>query len=204
MASPLKKLHISFFVCLLLFQIQTTMAQEYGTHRRSSWLPQDAVVQYAGSIGFLSVGVGYGFGKGKFDADILLGYLPKQIGGDHIWTAALKANWLPFQLNLDDNFSLIPLTSGLMISHTFGNKYFVLLPDRYPPNYYKFSTAVHLYYQLGSRVQFQLWEDKIPEMAFFYELNSSMESTISYIQNPQALSLSDIFNLSLGLRIMLN
>lgn len=204
MDSLLKRLRTSFLPFLLLFLIQTAMAQEYGSHRNSSWLPQDAVVQYAGSIGLVSAGIGYGFGKGKFDADILLGYLPKKIGGDEIWTSALKVNWLPFQLTPNNDFSLIPLTTGIMVSHTFGKQYFRLLPDRYPKKYYTFSTAIHLYYQLGSRIQFQLWEDRLPEMAFYYELNSSLESTISYIQNPRALSPADIFHLSLGLRIKLN
>lgn len=203
MASAWKRLHISLFSFLMLCQIQLVEAQDYGIQRKSPWLPDDAIVQYAGSIGFLSAGAGYSLAKGRIETDILLGYLPKFIGGANIWTAALKSNWIPIQFQASDQLKVIPFTTGLMVSHTFGPNYFVLLPDHYAKNYYTFSTAVHLYYQFGSRIQFPLGKESFPEMALYYELNSSAEAIFSYIQNPKALSPSDIFFLSLGLRLHL-
>lgn len=203
MASAWKKLLISLFSLLLLFQCQLTEAQNNEFRSRSRWIPDDAIVQYAGSIGFLSAGAGYSFARGRIETDILLGYLPKSIGGASIWTAALRSNWVPFQLRAGNSLKVIPFTTGLMVSHTFGPNYFVLLPDNYPKNYYTFSTAVHLYYQLGSRIQFPLGKKSNQEMALYYELNSSAEAIYSYIQNHRALSPTDIFFLSLGLRIHL-
>lgn len=202
MDTLLKKLLINFLYILFIFPAFSATAQEYENYKRSPFLPDDAIVQYAGSIGFASLGAGYSLGKGNFETDILLGYVPESIGGNHIWTAAVRANWLPWRIKTGKRTSIIPLTTGLMISHTFGKKYFVLQPDYYPKNYYTFSTAVHLYYQLGGRFQFELFDGKLP-MALYYELNSSAEATFSLAQNRRALTPADIFHLSLGLRVSL-
>ena len=203
MDTLLKKLLIKFLYVLFLFPACSATSQEHGNYKRSPFLPSEAIVQYAGSIGFASLGAGYSLGRGNFETDILLGYVPKSIGGNHIWTVAVRANWLPWRIKTGKRTSIIPLTTGLMAGYTFGNKYFILQPDYYPKKYYTFSTAVHLYYQLGGRFQFELFDGKLPDMALYYELNSSAEATFSYAQNRRALSPADIFHLSLGLRVSL-
>ena len=203
MDTLLKKFLIKVLFILFFFPASWATAQEYRNYHRSPFLPSDAIAQYAGSIGFASLGAGYSLGKGNFETDILLGYVPKSIGGNHIWTAAVRANWLPWRIKTGKHTSIIPLTTGLMIGHTFGNKYFILQPDYYPKKYYTFSTAVHLYYQIGGRFQLELLDGKLPDMALYYELNSSAEATFSLAQNRRALTPADIFHLSLGLRISL-
>ncbi len=203
MVITLKKSIINFcLLSLLLLNFSYVNGQEPDTDRRRSFLiPQYGIVQFAGSIGLISGGIGYKYGRNKLETDFLFGYLPEKTGGAELYTAAIKANWLPYQVPLSNVFELTPFTTGLMVSYTFGNEYFLWQPDYYPKGYYTFSTAAHLYYQFGSRINMYFPGKIIPEASFYYELNSSAEAIISLIQNRRALSPVDIFHLSLGVRI---
>ena len=165
--------------------------------------PYHAKVQYAGSIGFVSAGIGRSFFHEKLETDLFAGYLPEGIGGDHIWTAALKATAVPFKAIPVKALDWQPLRTGLQLAYTFGEQYFIVEPrDKYEKGYYGFPTAMHLYLHLGGLVDFARVE-KLQRLGFYYEVNTSAEYLISYIQNPKYLGPGKIFNLALGVRVRL-
>lgn len=176
-------------------------AKRGSRERPSPLLPEHFTLQFAGSIGLFSAGAGYTSPNKRWESDLLLGYVPESIAGTSIWTAALKGYWLPLQqLQLSEKVAFSPITTGLMLTYTFGDNYFLWNPDRYPKGYYTFSTAMHLYFQLGNQWYFSLHPDKKQQFRFYYEVNSSAEEIISFIQNRRALSPLDIFHLSIGVR----
>ncbi|PKV67092.1 hypothetical protein [Pontibacter ramchanderi] len=169
----------------------------------STFSPYHAKVQYAGSIGFVSAGIGRSFFHEKLETDLFVGYLPEQIGGDHIWTTALKATAVPFKTIPVGSLDWQPLRTGLQLSYTFGEQYFIVEPrEKYEKGYYGFPTALHLYLHLGGQVDFAR-VGELQRFAVYYEVNTSAEYLISYIQNPKYLGLGKIFNLALGVRVKL-
>ncbi|MBD1398994.1 hypothetical protein H9Q13_17630 [Pontibacter sp. JH31] len=165
--------------------------------------PYHAKVQYAGSLGLVSLGAGRSFFHEKLETDVFLGYLPEKFGGDRIFTAALKATYVPFKPIPIRSVNWQPLRTGLQLGYTFGDEYFVSEPrDKYPKSYYGFPTALHLYLYLGGQVDFTR-KEKLSRFGVYYEVGSSAEYLISYIQNPKYLGPGKIFNLALGLRMRL-
>ncbi|MDO6390611.1 hypothetical protein Q4E40_10775 [Pontibacter sp. BT731] len=182
---------------LLMLSPKAVLSQE------NAYSPYHAKVQYAGSIGFASVGIGRSFFDEKLETDLFVGYLPERIGGDHIWTAALKATAIPFKVIPVRSLDWQPLRLGLQLGHTFGEEYFIVEPrDKYEKGYYGFPTALHLYLQLGGQLDFGRIP-KLDRLGLYYEVNTSAEYLISYIQNPKYLGLGKIFNLALGVRVRL-
>ncbi|MBC5991308.1 hypothetical protein [Pontibacter cellulosilyticus] len=159
--------------------------------------------QFAGGIGFLSVGVGRTLFDEKLETDLFLGYLPQSIGGDRIVTSAIKATYVPIKPVQIKTVNWQPLRVGLQVSYTFGSDYFATEPsDKYPKSYYGFSTALHGSILLGGQVDLTR-VDRLKKFAAYYEFGTSMEYLVSYIQNPKYLSPGKIFNLALGVRMRL-
>ncbi|WP_018476494.1 hypothetical protein [Pontibacter roseus] len=188
---------IFLILCLLLLVPFQVYSQE---KIRSTY---HAKVQFAGHLGFLSVGAGRSFFQEKLETDLFLGYLPEKIGGDRIFTAALKATYVPLKPIPVRSLDWQPLRTGLQLGYTLGSDYFAFEPhDKYPKSYYGFSTALHLYYFLGGQVNFTRVE-KLSRFGAYYEVGTNVEYLVSYIQNPKYLGPGKIFNLALGVRMKL-
>ncbi|WP_181304317.1 hypothetical protein [Rufibacter sp. XAAS-G3-1] len=189
----------ALFLLSLLFY--TVSLRAYSQERTPS--PFHVKAQFAGDLGFLSVGAGRSFLKEKLETDLFLGYLPQKIGGDRIFTTAIKATYVPLRAIQVTSLDWQSLRTGLQLGYTFGNEYFAFEPhDKYPKSYYGFSTALHLYYFLGGQVDFTRVE-KLNRFGIYYEVGSNVEYIVSYVQNPAYLSPAKIFNLALGVRMKL-
>ncbi|AHM58926.1 hypothetical protein D770_03295 [Flammeovirgaceae bacterium 311] len=185
------------FIKLLLL-IAFGFALPLQAQHRPRFLPDHATLQYAGSIGFLSAGFGYRNPGNTLEGEFLLGYLPTSIGGDRLFTTAIKGNWIPFALFKDKAVHFYPLQTGLMVAYTFGDQFFATQPSYYPKGYYTFSTAIHAYWQFGSRISVPLQSKRLE---FYYEFNASAEGIVSMIQNPEFLTPDKVLNLALGIKL---
>ena len=165
--------------------------------------PYHVKAQFAGGIGFLSVGVGRTYFNEKLETDLFLGYLPESIGGDRIVTSAIKVTYRPIKPIPVKAIDWQPLRIGMQVSYTFGGDYFAREPgDQYERGYYGFPTALHGSILFGGQVDFARI-NKLDKFSAYYEFGSSMEYIISYIQNPKYLGPGKIFNLALGIRMRL-
>jgi hypothetical protein len=182
---------------LLLLSFLSFILPLQAQHRKAI-LPDYATLQYAGSIGFVSGGFGYRNGRQNLESELLAGYLPPSIGGDRLFTAALKSNWMPLVLFRDKPIHFYPLHTGLMLTYTFGDQFFERPPSHYPKGYYTFSTAIHAYWQFGSRLSLPLQNRRLE---VYYELNASAEEIVSMIQNPRFLTPDKIFSLAIGVKL---
>lgn len=189
-----RKLYSSLSVLLLYFLFLGTLQAQ----RRPALLPDYATAQYAGSIGLGAVGFGYHNGKRTIESELLLGYLPAAFGGDRLFTAAMKSNVVMHPLFKNRKVQLYPFHTGVMVAYTFGDQFFAKQPDQFPKGYYTFSTALHAYWQFGSRISVPV-KDK--RLEFYYELNASAEELVSMIQNPRFLTPDKIFSLALGVKL---
>ena len=108
-------------------------------------VPSHIKVQYAGSIGLFSIGMGWHYGgrqHRKWETDLQFGYLPRyhRRTGNFILTA--RESYIPFRVRLGDNLDIEPLSCGLFFSSIFGEEYWREQPSRYPRKYYGFSTSI--------------------------------------------------------------
>jgi hypothetical protein len=165
-------------------------------------LPDHIKVQYAGGIGFISIGAGYSSKNQKLEGDLYYGYLPKSIGGIRIHSISGKITWIPIHSVSIKKYKVEPLMTGLVINYSFGKQYFSFDPPYYPYRYYSFPTAIHSALFLGSRIGHDFPSQAfVQRISVYYEILSFDREIISFVSNTKSLQVGDIITLSLGVRI---
>ncbi|WP_234408304.1 hypothetical protein [Marinilabilia salmonicolor] len=119
---------------------QTVISGDTVTYRPRWFFPKHAKIQYAGNVGFLSVGVGYHFWD-IYEATFSYGLLNEFLGGSHVTvhTLSLKNS---FFLTQKPWFNHFWPKAGIMINRGNTNNTFRKLPPHYPESYY-FQNKVH-------------------------------------------------------------
>lgn len=174
-------------------------AQESVT--RNKFLPDHLKLQFAGEIGFLSIGAGYQTKNKKWEGDLYYGYVPKSVGGVNIHSLTAKLTALPITPVKWKNTSINLLSAGLLVNYTLGKQYFGFTPDNYPFEYYGFPTSVHAAAFLGGGINQKLKTKKrLNNIGLYYEVLTYDVLLISYLGNKNSLSLTDIMSLGIGIR----
>lgn len=181
------------------FEEQQNAAQN---EDRKWYEPAHVKVQFAGGIGFISPGFGFSYAKNKMETDLFFGYLPKQIGGEHIVMLTLKNTFIPFTIKPENSrLTIHPLTIGGFFNYTFGNQYETFWPDHYPTGYYWWDSAIRLGFFLGGNVRIPVKNNVFDAVSAYYELGSNDLYLISYIQNINYFKPYDILNLAIGVKM---
>lgn len=168
----------------------------------SRLIPQYEKIQYAGSMGLLSVGIGWDYGKkAQWETDLFLGYLPgfgKSKG--HV-TITLKENYIPWKIDIKSSkWMFEPFTVSLYMNKIFGDEFWSKEPDKYPDGYYGLATNLRFNLAFGQRINFKVKPLGLSEhLTLFYEFGTNDLYIISYATN-RYLKFTDIFNLSLGIK----
>ena len=190
-------------------QYQRKELNRYERRRLRSWkrwsklIPNQATLQYAGSIGMFNVGLGWHYGKhDNWETEILFGFLPKyQTGAAHA-TFTLKERYIPWHCSLGSRWELHPLTTGLFFNTISGDEFWKNEPDRYPAPYYRFSTKFRANVFLGQRIRYKIPKGKRffnQAIAFYYEISSCDLYIISKAINKE-YKWKDTLSLAFGLR----
>jgi hypothetical protein len=110
------------------------------SYRPRWFFPKHAKIQYAGSVGFLSIGAGYWLWE-KYEATLSYGLLNDFLGGSDVTvhTISLKNSFFLTQKPWFDHFWP---KAGLMINWGNTNNTFHRLPPHYPESYY-FQNKIH-------------------------------------------------------------
>jgi hypothetical protein len=169
---------------------------------RPWYLPDQAKLQFAGNVGFLSPGVGYAWAGRRLEADLFFGWVPRAVGGEDILSFTGKLTWQPWELASDRRWFVRPLAAALQVTYTLGDDYFVTLPSRYRPHYYDFPTALRAGVALGGTVG-RKGGGKLREVGLYFELVALDTMLFLWAHNPEALDADDVFSLALGVRFAL-
>lgn len=167
-------------------------------------IPRYTKLQFAGSMGMLSVGTGWNYGKDHWETDFLLGLVPRNSDRHAMATITLKQNYIPWHIPLHERFSLEPLTCGLYINTLLDKDFWVRNPDRYPNGYYTFSTRVRTHIFVGQRITLNLKSKKRwnKSISLFYELSTCDLYLISAATN-HYLKPRDYLSLSFGAKFQI-
>lgn len=163
------------------------------------FIPHHAKLQFAGSIGFVSAGVGYENRKRSIEGDVYYGYVPKKFGGITMHAVTGKATFYPFKEKKYKGFQWRPLSAGVLASYTFGKQYFLFAPGNYPYNYYGFPTALHAGVFVGGQLSTTFNKKSLRAVGLYYEVGTNDKELVSYFGN-NSLQAKDILNLAIGIK----
>jgi len=161
------------------------------------YVPDRAVLQFAGSIGFLSAGTGWSFLQERLDAEILLGWAPQAVAGDDFFTITTRLLFQPFLLEAGE-LRLRPLIVGGFASYTPKEDYWITPPDRYNSGYYEFSTAIRIGVILG--VQVGLPVEEIGRLELYVHAVATEYRLVMLVRAPQTVGLGAA-TLAIGTRL---
>ena len=150
------------------------------------FVPSNYILQAAGGIGLISAGFGWDYSKNKrWSTDILVGFVPKYETDNIKLTLTLKQTYSPFRLELNKSFDFHPLRLGLYASTTSGRQFWFSEPDKYPSNYYTFSTKLRFNIFLGQDFDYKLpFNDFYFDwIKLYYDVHASDFNLIARIQN---------------------
>lgn len=164
--------------------------------------PDYAVLQHAGSIGYLSVGAGYElFRNNRGSLEFDLGVVPENRGGPlHILTS--KFAYRPFEVKLKDNATIYPFNPGAFLSYHLDKQFsFQFDKEQYGKGYYGWSTAMRAHISVSNEIEFKT--KKLKSVTLFSEFNTSDLYLVSllYINNSEWLKPSDIIKLGFGVKV---
>ena len=184
---------------------------DHRVHRyRKHWetlIPTQLVLQYAGNMGFVSVGTGWNYGKrNQWETQVFFGILPKYQSRRAKVTMTLKENYIPWSVCLKGDWNIVPLSCGLYFNTIFGSEFWGKEPDRYPKDYYPLlKTKIRANVFLGQGVSLYIPHHKrkfVKNVTAFYEV-STCDLYIRAMVQDKSIRLKDIVGLSLGLKMQL-
>ncbi len=206
------------FVALLLFVGTGVMGDEREDqqerraerHKRkleryqSNWnklIPKYQNLQFAGSIGLLSAGIGWDYGKQRqWESEIMFGFVPEFSSNKTKVTFTVKQNYVPWEVSLGKNWVLEPLETGLFMNTVLADDFWVKEPEKYPSSYYKFSTRIRFHVFLGQRIAFDAGKHfPFRRITAYYELSTCDLYLLSKFTN-KYVKMGDILSLSFGLK----
>jgi len=169
-------------------------------------IPTHTKLQYAGGMGLLSVGAGWDYGKNdQWETDVFFGILPKYSTSKTKVTFTLKQNFIPWKKHFNEHFSFDPFACGLYVNTILDGDFWVSEPDKYPSNYYSFSTKMRFNIYVGQRLTYKIPENKrffSKSVTIFYEISSNDLYIVSAFTNSY-LKPKDYLRLSFGLKMQL-
>ena len=168
-------------------------------------IPETAMIQRAGSIGYNSFGLGYNlFGNRRGSLDLTWGYVPKSKGGRQDIFAA-KFAYRPFEIRLKEWGFLNIANPGLFVTHHPGGKFHTTLDkEQYPAGYYWWSSAVRFHISVSTELKVNtptsLAKTGVEQIALYGEFNTNELYFVSWFRNNDKLPLADIFKLGVGVK----
>ena len=190
------------FILLFIFfapvflNAQTDSTNVYSQKAEKWYVPDYLKLQFAGNIGFVSLGAGYSWWKEKAQSDLLYGYVPEYHGNARIHTFTQKNTFrlINFE-HRDFDFSV---TSGFSVSFEPGQNSYVKIPNKYPDGYYS-PNCVYACFFLGNKLTFAM--DKkyyFKKLETYFEINALADYIFYNIIAGEERS-SKIFSFAVGL-----
>lgn len=183
-------------------QPKNVPAVQYDDRIAERWLsllPNLTVFQFAGNIGFASVGVGWDYGKrNRWETHLLLGYLPHFTFDDDCATITLRQLYLPWQVSRENHVSFTPAVFQLSINTVSSKEFWFTEPIN--TNYYRFSSKIRLHLGMGSRVNFHLGKEKGRRdncVSLYYDASVCDLEFLSYLRSDN-IAFKELISLGIG------
>ncbi|MBT3206801.1 MAG: hypothetical protein HN704_09015 [Bacteroidetes bacterium] len=185
---------------IALFFFSSAFAQDSTLIKGKDWyIPDYAKVQFAGNIGFFSIGIGYQFFNNHLYSELLYGYVPVSISkAEQIHTITIK-NTLPVFTKKFNNIALSPIT-GFTASFETGNNSFLKLLDKYPKDYYS-TNAFHFTFFIGASIHKDFINSKIINGVDLYFELGTVDTYFWYAIISKEVKVNKIFSSAIGINL---
>ena len=189
-----------FTLFVALFFFYNAFSQDSTLVKDKAWFIPDYVkTQFAGNIGFLSVGFGYKFLNNHLYSELLYGYVPVSISkAGKIHTITIKNTFSVFTKKVN-KFALSPIT-GFTASFETGNNSFLKLPDKYPEGYYG-TNAFHFTLFIGALVHKDFTNSKIINGIDLYFELGTVDTYLWYAIISKEVKVNKIFSSAIGVNL---
>lgn len=167
------------------------------TLKRKWYVPRAAKVQYAGNIGYFSIGATYYLVNDWYQLSLMYGMAEYPGKERTLNTVAFKNTFLLKKYQLKD-FVISPI-AGLSINFGSTHNTFRRLPDYYPDKYY-FQNKVHFAPFVGAMIYHPLPFKTIKGIDFYSEV-ATMDNYLLEAIRTDYVKYSEIWNVSLGLTL---
>lgn len=167
-------------------------------------IPDYINLQYGGSIGYFSAGVGYYFLNEKTTVSLHYGFVPKSKGGP-INILTPKFAYRPFEIKINENLRWQPINPTIFVSYTLGRNFDKEFdPNQYPDGYYWWSTALKAHLGFSTEVKV-LGNPKaaIKAVSLYAETNTNDLYAVSWFENRTTTPITRIFFMGYGVRLKL-
>lgn len=163
------------------------------------YLPGYYSIQYAGNIGFISLGLGYDWWREKAQSAFLYGYVPKSKGNATIHTFTIKNTFRLYQIEIAEKYNLSPIL-GFSISLEPGENSYMRVPEKYPDGYYG-PNSFYACINLGLKSTFKLKPDRhFSAIGVYVEFNTLADYIYYNILAKEDRS-NNIGSLALGVNV---
>lgn len=186
-----------FLLLLFLFLSSFVSGQ---TRLQKAFPHQGVSLQFAGSVGFLSVGYFHRTPKDKLELAAIYGYTPKVFGGP-LHSTSLKLSFSPFHLKVGEHFSLEPIQVGAFVAKNFGKNLYLLWPEKYPKHYYWWSNSIREHAFASIQATYHLKDKSIKDISAYFEANTNDLYVYSYFPNTETMSFYDIVFFGVGAKM---
>ena len=185
-----------------------TRYEKMMTRRMEMWqrlIPDHYKMQFAGSIGMVSLGTGWTYGKKKqWETDLFLGFLPKFESDRHKVVFTVKQSYVPWRLRVKESPWVVqPLSCSFFLSSVLNEKFWTREPDRYPKGYYGFSTRIRANLSLGQRIMFDIPDVSdwfVQDISLYYELGACDTDFCTFFGD-RTIKFKDILSLAIGVKV---
>lgn len=185
----------------LLLSLLAFLIVDVASAQKDGFVPDFLTMQYAGSIGFLSVGAGYDVFNNHAMLSLQYGYVPVRKGGG-LNVLSAKLLFRTGTVGLSQKTTIEPLSAGMMVSYHLGSEFQSRWPGhRYPDGYYWWRTSLKVHLNTQTSITYKLGSDRFESITGFLDLNINELYLVSYFQNAGALSLADIVKVGYGVRL---
>ena len=184
-----------YFIVILLYMSHAMSAQNL--RKNTSY-----GIQYAGSVGFISMGYYKHSAKDKISIGLVYGFTPKKFGGP-LGSLSLKVRYDPFHLKVHRNISIQPIQIGFFLAQNFGKNIDFKWGSNYPKGYYWWGSSFRQHAFISTQVSFTLPKGYFSKASFYLEANTNDLYLYSYFSNRNTITLYDIFFFGIGSRFYL-
>lgn len=192
----------ALIILLLIAGAQVQLFAQTDSTRRAWWIPNYGKLQYAGSIGFFSVGPGYEIWQRRLELEAMVGYVPDEYSGNDFWVLSLKQNIKPYRTEWGQ-FRWAPLYFGIYQSYSFGEQFFLDAESSgYPDDYYWWSSAFRYGGHLGTEVEYHFEPGSaIRFISGYFEMGTNDIHIYSWGTNQHTIETWEIIKFGLGLKV---
>lgn len=155
--------------------------------------------QFAGSMGYLSSGIGLTDSSGKFTHELLYGFVPKYYGGP-LDKITYRFTYIPFKVSKHKKVYWQPINPVVFASYNIGNKFSLMHSYKnYDQDYYWWSPALRFHVGANTAI---FWQGKKHATMLYLEANTNDRYITTYWDNTSNMKLSDIFYFGVGVKFM--